>query len=181
MATVSDVFAFAVQNADYWTEFLSGGDYPNELTEEEIRALSAARQHVDSLVVEILHATGAQFVVELGENRIAKKRFNEKNTAGNRAISLPAPSGLDGKLYGIKFSFGRNDDGAAIELYASLVVKKGSLDALRQALGERQVEHGIDGYLVYAPSIPLVVDTEVADLAKRSAKQAAALLSGFGS
>jgi hypothetical protein len=180
VATISDVFAFAAQNADYWTEFLSGGDYPNELTEEETRALTAAREHVDSLVVEILHATGAQFVAEFGENRIAKKRFNRKNTAANRSIRLPAPLGMDGKLYEVKFSLDPNDDGAAVELYASLVVKKGSLDALRQALGERQVKHSVDGYFVYAPGIPLDVDTDVADLAKRSAKQAVDLLSGLG-
>ena len=92
MASISDVFAFAAQNADYWTEFLSGGDYPNELTEEEIRALTAAREHVDSLAVEILHATGTRFVAELGETRIAKTRFNGKNTAANRSVNLPAPS-----------------------------------------------------------------------------------------
>jgi hypothetical protein len=67
---------------------LSGGDYPNELKEEETRALAATREHVDSLVVEILHGTGAQFVAELGENRIAKKRFNGKKAAANRSISL---------------------------------------------------------------------------------------------
>ena len=179
MTIISDVFAFAAQNADYWTELLSGGDYPNELTDEEIRALTAAREHVDSLVVEILHATGAKFATELGENKIAKKRFNGKNTAANRSNSLPAPSGLEGKLYRIEFSLWRNEASTAVELYASLVVKKSALDALHQSLGERNVEHSVNGYEVYAKGLPIVANADVNDLAARSAHQAVALLLGF--
>jgi hypothetical protein len=176
---ISDIFAFAAQNADYWTEFLSGGDYPNELTEEETRGLAAAREHVDSLVVEILHATGTTFAAEVGEAKLANKRFNGKNTTANRKVFLPAPVGLEGKLYRIEFSLWRNEVGTAVELYASLVVKKSALDALRQSLGKRNVEHSVDNYDVYAKGLPIVANTEVSALAKSSAQQAVALLSGF--
>jgi hypothetical protein len=176
---ISDVFAFAAQNADYWTEFLSGGDYPNELTDEEIRALTAAREHVDSLVVEILHATGAKFAAALGEKKITKKRFNGKNTVANRSISVPPPAGREGELYRIQFSLSRNESGASVELYASLVVKKSATDALHRGLGARHVNYSARGYETYAEGLPIVADADVSDLAARSAHQAVALLSGF--
>ncbi|WP_437611913.1 hypothetical protein WMF20_07495 [Sorangium sp. So ce834] len=178
MTVISDVFAFAAQNADYWTEFLSGGDYPNELTDDEARGLTAARAHIDVLVVELLHETGAQLATKLGEAKLTKPRFKPASTSKNRAVALPAPTGLDGKLYRIEFSLDRSEAGTAVELYASLVVKKGALDALRQSLGERNVEHSVDGYYVYAKGLPLVVGTKVSELAARSAQQAIALLSG---
>jgi hypothetical protein len=179
MTVISDVFAFAAQNADYWTEFLSGADYPEELTEDEIRALTAAREHVDSLVVEILHATGATFAARLGEDKVPKKRFNGKNTTANRSISLPPPLGLDGKLYQVQYSLRPNEAATAVELCASLIVKKSALDALHRSLSERNIEHSVSGYEVCSKGLPIVASAEVAELAARSAKQAILLLSGF--
>lgn len=181
MATISDVFAFAAQNADYWTEFLSGGDYPSELTEDEARGLTAARAHIDALVVELLHETGAQLATKLGEGKLSKPKFKPASTTKNRSVALPAPTSLDGKLYRIEFSLGPNESGKAIELYASLVVKKGALDALRQALGARSVEHSVDGYYLYGKGLALTANADVGALAAHSAAQAVALLSGFES
>ena len=181
MATISDVFAFAAQNADYWTEFMSGGDYPSELTEEEARGLTAARAHIDALVVELLHETGARLATKLGEGKLSKPKFKPASTTKNRSVTLAAPTGLDGKLYRIAFSLGRNKTGTAIELYASLVVKKGVLDTLSQSLGERNVEHRVDGYYVYAKGLALTANADVGALATQSAEQAVALLSGFES
>jgi hypothetical protein len=181
VATISDVFAFAAQNADYWTEFLSGGDYPSELTEDEARGLTAARVHIDALVVELLHETGVQLATKLGEGKLSKPRFKPACTIKNRSVTLPAPTGLDRKLYSIVFSLGRNEAGAAIELYASLIVKKGALDTLRQSLDERKVEHSVDGYCLYAKGLALTANADVGALAAQSAEQAVALLSGFES
>lgn len=173
MAIITDIFEFAATNTDYWTEFLSGGDYPNELTEEETQALTAARQHVDELIVEILHATGEKFI-ELA--RCPTKRFNAKNTTANRSITIPRPAGLERRLYGIAFSLDPNDAGTAVALHASLDVKMGSMEALCQTLSECNVQHSIDHHHVYAPGIAIVAHTNVADLATRSANQAMALL-----
>ena len=43
---VSDIFAFALSNADYWNELLTAEKYPPELTPEEVTALDAAREHL---------------------------------------------------------------------------------------------------------------------------------------
>lgn len=180
MPVISDVFAFAAQNADYWAEFLSGGDYPNELTEEEMRGLAAARAHVEGKVVELLHECGAQLAAKLGPAKLAKPRPQPAVTSKNRLVSLPAPTGLDSKLYRIEFSLDRNLAGTAVELYASLVVKKAALDMLRQSLGERNIEHSVDNFYLYANGLPIVVNADVSELAARSAQQVVDLLSGFG-
>jgi hypothetical protein len=179
VAIISDVFAFAAQNADYWAEFLSGGDYPQELLDEEVRGLTAARSHIDSLVVELLHEAGAKLATKVGEAKLTKPRFKPASTIKNRSVALPAPAGLDGKLYRIAFSLDPGEASTAVELFASLVVKKGALDALRQSLGEHNVESHIEGYYVYGKGLPIVANTDVNDLAERSAQQAVKLLSGF--
>lgn len=180
MPLISDVFAFAAQNADYWAEFLSGSDYPNELTEEEMRGLTAARAHVEEKVVELLHACGEQLADKLGPAKLAKPRPQPAVTARKRAVNLPSPTGLEGRLYGIQFSLEPNSSGNAVELFASLVVKKAALDALRQSLGERKIEHFVDNYHVYANCIPINAGDDVMEMAARSAQQITDLLSGFG-
>lgn len=131
--------------------------------------------------MELLHETGAQLATKLGEGKLSKPKFKPARTIRNRSVALPAPTGLDGRLYRIEFSLRRNEAGVAIELHASLVVKKGALDTLRQSLGERNVEHSVDGYHVYAKGLALTANADVCALATQSAEQAVALLSGFQS
>jgi hypothetical protein len=180
MSTVSDVLAFAVQNADYWTDLLSGEDYPPELTGAETEALEAARAHIETLTVELLHLAAAKLAEKLGKDAIATPKFKAASTAKNRSIHLPPPSGLDGKLYRIEFALDRSEDGLTIQLYASLVVKKGSLDALRKALTEREIEYEIDDYYVYTPGLPIAKGAAIPTVADEAATAVARLLAGFG-
>ena len=180
MPLISDVFAFAVQNADYWDEFLSGGDYPNELNEDEMRGLAAARAHVENKGVELLHECCAQLAAKLGPKKLAKPRPQPAVTAKHRWVKLSAPNGLGAMLYCIEFSLDRNETGTAVDLYASLVVKKAELDGLRRSLDERKIAYSVDSYHLYADGLPIVVNADVSDLAARSAQQVVDLLSGFG-
>ncbi len=179
MPVISDVFAFALQNADYWTEFLSGGDFPAELTDDEMRALAAARAHVEDEVVELLHACGQAVADKLGAAGLARPRPQPAVTARNRRIRLRPPIDLGDKLFGIEFSLDPDADGRTIQLYASLVVKKSALDTLQQSLAAMSVVHAVDHHHVYGDSLQIAQDDNVANLASLSADQVVTLLSGF--
>jgi hypothetical protein len=179
MSIITDVFAFSVQNADYWTDLLSGGDYPSELTEDEIRALEAARAHIEAIVVELLHTAGVKLSERLGVTRLAKPRFKAAVTARKRLVALAPPTGLTAQMYRIEFGLHQSENGTEIVLYPSLVVKKGALDTLRTSLAALSVEHSVDDYYVYARGIPLPEGASVDALAAEAAKQAARLLDGF--
>jgi len=179
MPTISDVFAFAAANADYWTEFFSGNNYPEALTDEEVRGLNAARTHIDSLVVELLHSTGNLCAKEISGGAGSTPRFKAASTVKNRWVSLPAPTRLDGKLYRIEFSLAENDATKRIELYASLVVKIRALDNIRASLDKRGLAYAHDGYHLYMNGLELTQGIHFEELSKSSVCQALELLSVF--
>jgi hypothetical protein len=178
MSTITDVFEFAAQNADYWTDLLSSGDYPSELTGEETRALEAARAHIETLIVELLHAAGMRLAERLGAGQLAKPRFKAASTEKNRSVALPPPTGLENYLYRIEFGLYRGEDGVSIKLYAGLVVKKGALDGLRASLTALNVDHAVDNYYLYSPGIELRKGVSLDALAEEAAGRAARLLEG---
>jgi hypothetical protein len=179
MTNITDVLAFSVQNADYWTDLLSGGSYPSELTEAETRALEAARGHIEAVVVELLHAAGSKLAETLGAERMQMPRFKGASTAKNRSVSLPPPNDLVDQMYRIEFSLEPADDSRTIVLYASLVVKKGAQQGLREELAARAIKHAVDDYHVYAPGIALKEGSSVEALASEAATAAATLLTAF--
>lgn len=179
MNALSDVFAFAVKHPDYWKDLFFGESYPPELTDDEAKALEGAREHIEALVVELLHDTGRQFAAKVGPKLLAPPRFKGASTAKNRSIWLKAPAGLESKLYGVLFGLEPNEDAGAVALFATLSVKKGSLDDLRAALDARATKYSVDDYYVYAPSIALVKGAEVSALATEASSRAYGLLEGF--
>src|SRR5687767_2662402 len=104
MTKVSDVFAFAAENPDYWSDLLSESDYPAELSDAEKRGMTAARAHIDNAIVELLHLCATRFFAEIGSAKARTKTFHETKTAKKRLIKLNAPVSAGTKLYRLEFA-----------------------------------------------------------------------------
>ncbi len=160
---ISDVTDFVFQHPDYWTELLAGSNYPDGLTDAEREALDAARDHVEQQVTELLHRCGDLLPQRVPS--ISKVNFKKASTASNRRVSLGPPAGRGSELYGVEFGLDVADDGASVQLFASVVVKKGYLDTLRTHLTNSRIDHQVDGYHVYAPGLVMSKDADLAQLA----------------
>jgi hypothetical protein len=172
MAIVSDVFAFAAENPDYWTDLLSDTNYPEELSEAEKRGLAAARAHIDGAVVELLHLCGGRFFEKLGKAKARSKKFYETTTVRKRFVELNAPAGTETKLYRLKFElWGDAFSGEAVRLWTSMVVKKREMPQILTNLAGAGVACTVSGYDVSAAPLTLSKDCAFDDLAKQAADE----------
>jgi hypothetical protein len=174
---ISDIFAFALQNVDFWSEFFSDRAPTIDLTNEETRGLVAAQTHVDDLIVTILEESSARLEAKYPS---FKKRHSDPRTARrNRYVEHLAPIGLTESLSKIRFTFKLNKTETAVQLYASLRVKTLALDKLRVCLCELGTEHFVDDNYVSAPGLDISADAKIADVADQASERAARLLLGF--
>jgi hypothetical protein len=91
MDAVTDIFAFAAEHADYWSEFLSGADYSAVLSGDEMKALEAARLHVEEGIYDLLLACGAKLETKLATQGVATRSFQKGATVKNRKVRLDPP------------------------------------------------------------------------------------------
>lgn len=174
MTKISDVTAFVFQNPDYWLELLAGADYPDGLSADETAALEGARDHVERQVTEMLHVCGAKLPV--ANASVYARKFKGASTAKNRSVTLyPVPS-IAGKLYRVEFGLDTAGDGASVQLYASIVVKKGYLDTLRTNLSTAGTAHSVDNYYVYAPGVSLTANAGLEGIADQAVSAMCKLL-----
>jgi hypothetical protein len=175
MDAVSDIFAFAARHADYWTEFLSGGDYSDVLSPEEVRALEAARLHIGDLMYDVLLQCGEKLASRLQAQGVVSKAFQPDATKRNRLVRIAPPKPWTDRLYGFQFGFGPDEKKEAILLYGSLVVKKGAMERLKGNLAKNGVKFEVDDYYVYSPGLSLTDGAKVADLAEQASRDLAGL------
>jgi hypothetical protein len=155
MDAVTDIFAFAAEHADYWTEFLSGADYSAVLSSDEMKALEAARVHVEEGIYYLLLECGVKLAAKLTAQGIVTRSFQRGATAKNRKVRIDPPVAWKDRLYGLEFEFSADDKNERILLYGSLVVKKGSSDKLAAKLAQKAVSFTPDGYHIYGEGVPL--------------------------
>ena len=155
MDTVTDILEFAAQHADYWTEFLSGQDYSNELSPEETKALDAAREHIEEAIYDLLQACGDGLAERLEDYGIPRKAFQRGATSTNRYVRTDAPEPLTEQLYGFRFELSPDKRNERILLYGSLIVKKKFLDEILARLTKAKETFDVADYYLYGPGIPL--------------------------
>lgn len=176
MDTVTDIFAFAAEHADYWTEFLSGTDYSEILSPDEIKALEAARLHLEDGIYSVLAACGATLAAKLKAQGFTAPTFYRGPTSRNRKVRVAPPAAWKDLLYRLEFEFSPDDENRHVLLYGSLVVKKrGPVDELAKRLAQKNVAFRVDGYYLYAPGVR-IEKTPVTNLAEQVAGGLAALV-----
>jgi len=177
MTKITDVFAFATKNADYWTELLSGAnDYPQELTEDEVAACESAREHIEDVVVDLLHEAGGQTATLLSWN---KPRFKGASTKKNRSVAVYPPPNLQDRIYRVEILLDEHPEGDVIVLYATVVAKKAHHDQFLGNLSDKNISYTVDGYAICADPMTLDEGLEVADLARRVAERARDLVNAL--
>lgn len=174
MNRVSDVFAFAASNVDYWDELLTGEDYPAELA-KEAAALDAARRHIDESVVVILHAAAACLQEIEHDPPFGEHRPRAAATTKNHAVYPPLPKGRS-DLYYMGFRLAPNDAGALIRLYPLISVKKSQRDRIRDQLDRAGVKHTPLDYDIWGEGVTLEKDCEIHDVAMTAARQLVELI-----
>lgn len=176
MNAVTDIFAFAAEHADYWSEFLSGADYSAVLSGDEMKALEAARLHVEEGIYDLLLACGAKLEAKLAAHGVASRSFQKGATVKNRKVRVDPPGPWKDRLYGLEFEFSPDDDNKRILLYASLVVMKRSMEKAAATIAAKGgLEFKVDGYYVYGPGRALEKDKTFDVLADEVAGQLAGL------
>jgi hypothetical protein len=175
MTSVTDVMVFATNNVDYWQELFSGDTLPEELTEDEAKAVEAAVAHIGELTVELLHGASGKLVAKVGES-MPEKRHLKAATIRNRCVWHGAPDGLGDKLYGLYLGLEHNRQAQRVDLYGSLTVKKGALDDFKAKLDEQGIEYAVDDYDLYPPYIALTEGAVADDLAEQVAEATFRLL-----
>jgi hypothetical protein len=144
MDTVTDVLAFAAEHADYWTEFLSSkADYGDVVSGDELKALEAARLHIEKAIYDLLVECGAKLAVKLSDHGVISKSFRRGAALKHRRVWVPAPNGFGDRMYGFDFAF--SESGDSIVLRGSLVVKVRLKDRFAQKLAEKAVSFENDG------------------------------------
>jgi hypothetical protein len=170
MNAVTDIFAFAAEHADYWSEFLSGADYSAVLSVDEMKALEAARLHVEEGIYDLLLECGAKLESKLAAHGVSSRAFQKGATAKNRKVRVDAPGPWKDRLYGLEFEFSPDDDNERILLFGSLVVMKRAMEKSAAAIAAKGgLEFKVDGYYIYGPGTPLAKDTTFDALADKVA------------
>ncbi|MBX3460925.1 MAG: hypothetical protein KF696_13330 [Planctomycetes bacterium] len=176
MTTVSDIFAFACQNADYWEELLSGRKLPeDELTAEEVRAIHAAREHIAHSTEDLLRECAS----ELGKLKPRGIQLKAKLKSGaarkNRMIWFNPTSEADKSVKHAGFWIASDSDdeatqiGKKIKLFSWVTLQKRSRpEAVDQALATAGYEINLQGD-VYGSGLELTEGDNFQDVANRAA------------
>lgn len=178
MDKVSNVAGFAAANADYWSEFLSGEDYSAVLSTEEIRALEAARVHIEEFVFALLSLCGRLLVEKFKSEGMTSRGFQPGATKRNQLVALGAPPKIAHKFYRLTFSLGPDEANAAVVLYARLVPKKEHLEKIEKKLAEIGETPRVSGYSVFFAGVPLVEGKALREIAETAVDDMAILLQG---
>lgn len=176
MTAVSDIFAFVAANPDYWDDFLSGADsnYPDELENAEVRALEAARAHIEPLVVELLTRCGA-YLVKGSDGGVKNIRFKNASTAKNRYVEMPAPKGQQARLYGVRFAL-ESQDGVKVRLHPSVAVKAGFAKQFLESLGAAAIPHKTQHLRIFGNPIEIEAGRQLGDLAGAAVDEVLSML-----
>lgn len=181
MDKVSDIFAFATGQADYWTEFLSGADYGAILSAEEMKALEAARVHIEDGIYDLLVQCGEKLATRLAAQGMVRRNVQRGATVKNRKIRLDPPKAWRDPLYGLEFQFWADPDGHGVLLYGSLVAKKEHIDRLARNIASSGVQtFKAGGYHIYRPGIRLEEGKAFDVLADKAAEGVAELFVAAG-
>ncbi len=169
MDAVSDIFAFAAAQADYWYEFLSGSDYSSILSDDEMKALEAARLHVEEGIYDLLVLSGAKLADKLSKDGVVTRNYQRGATIKWRKIRVDPPAAWKNRLYGFEFEFSPDDKNERVLLYASLVVKIAARDDLAAKLAKQGTAIRVDGYYIYGEGFAVDKDSTFDSLAQRAA------------
>lgn len=172
MERISKIFAFVAANVDYWEELLGDNDYPEELEEDERRAVDAARPHIEESIVALLHSAAATFASTQHDPPFVPKQPRRSSTLKNRDVSLYVPAGRE-DLYGLGFWLTTDDLGKVIYLYPYLSIKKSRIEDIKSRLTRSGVkyEHKGGDYYVYALPVELTEGTPISELAALAASR----------
>jgi hypothetical protein len=181
MNTASDIFAFATTYADYWTEFLSGTDYGAILSADEVKALEAARAHIEDSVYELFVQCEEKLATRLAAEGMVRRNVQRGPTIKNRCIRLDPPKAWRGRLYGLEFQFWPDPAGDGVLLFGSLVAKRGHIDNLAQNIASKGTPTFSAGrYHIYQTGISIEEGKRLDELADRAAAGVAELFIAAG-
>jgi hypothetical protein len=176
MDAVTDILAFAANHADYWSEFLSGADYSAALSADELKALEAARLHIEEGIYDLLLACGTKLEKRLGVHGVASRNFQKAATLKHRKVRIEPPGSWKDRLYGLEFEFSPDEDNKRILLYGSLVVLKRSQEKIAETIAAKGgLEFKVDVYHLYGPGAALEKDKTFDALADEVAGRLAGL------
>lgn len=175
MDSVTEILEFAAENADYWSEFLSGADYSSVLSVDEMKGLEAARLHVEEGIYDLLFAAGAKLESKLKAKGVVSRNFQRGATIKNRKVRIDPPQNFKDRLYGFEFAFLPSEEGRQIQLYGSLVVLKRAKDTFEAAIPKACADLRVEGHYILAPGVRLVRGETFDALAEKAAKPVADL------
>jgi hypothetical protein len=150
--TISDITAFAAEHPDYWTDFRTDAELPDDLSDAIREAVDAAREHVRTIVIALLQRAGALLPTLAGDPPVKPKRFNHGPTSRNWHIEFPAPAGTGHRLYGIAFLLRRFRDTGPIALFGVLQAKKREgITPIVNSLRADKQRYDENGYHIWVP------------------------------
>lgn len=174
MTTVSDIFAFACQNADYWEELLSGRKLPEDmLATEEVRAIHAAREHIAQSIEDLLRECAGELRKLKPRGIQLKAKLKAEAARKNRMIWFNPTSEAGKSVKHAGFWIVSDDEPTQkdkkIKLFSWVTLQKRSRpEAVDQALASAGYEIDLQGD-VYGSGLELPAGLELQNVANRAA------------
>lgn len=157
MSKIDDVVVFALKNPDYFGEFLSGGEPPPELTDDEQGSLSDARDHVEEVLCGLLHAVGEKIPASCG---CKSKRFYPATTKQNRSVSLSPTEDRSRFVANVSVAFEQST--TRMDLVVRIRLKKPASTHFESELKSRRILFG-RARLVFTFRAPAIEDGDTFD------------------
>jgi len=167
---VSDIFAFACSDAQWWDLLDEDGETPPEIASEVDReAFEAACAHVAESIQGLLEACLEAFkqrlpVKDARYDEVHRHRLRPEKVRVEQAFWVPI-SGKDRHL--VCLTFEEDWDRKAIRLFCAIYGPKGSIDAFEKAHPTHLPETGREGDAYYASRIALTTGEAFPDVARR--------------